>query len=81
MTIIVDHINTIFNTYYGVRLNQDGKDLIKKWIDKYSVDDVLEAVEMAFETFDDAITVLMAMGIILHQRQKLKDYFVDLRVL
>jgi hypothetical protein len=81
MTIIVDHINTIFNTYYGVRLNQDGKDLIKKWIDKYSVDDVLEAVEMAFEKFDDAITILMAMGIILHQRQKLKDYFVDLRVL
>ena len=81
MTIIVDHINTIFNSYYGVRLNQDGKELIKKWIDKYSVDEVLEACEIAFETYDDAITILMAMGIILHQRQKLKDYFVNVRVL
>ena len=81
MKIIVDHINTIFNSYYGVRLNQNGRNLIKKWIDKYSLDDVLEACEMAFEMFDDAITILMAMGIILHQRQKLKDYFVDLRVL
>lgn len=81
MTLIVDHINTIFNSYYGVRLNQDGKELIKKWIDKYSVDDVLEACEIAFETYDDAITILMAMGLILHQRQKLSKYFVNLEVL
>lgn len=81
MQLIIDHIDTLFKSYYGAKLNHEGKELIKKWVDQYSIDDVLEACEIAFDTYDDERTILMAMGVILHQRQKLKDYFVDLKVL
>lgn len=73
-----EHMEDMFDNYFGVRLKETCQELIDAWEERYSSEEIEMAIDISCERYEDAITALEKIGGILYNRAKTRrQYFKD----
>lgn len=75
---IFEYMDDMFNEYFDVNLKDECQNLISRWEEIYSDEEIKIAISISCERYQDATTALSKIGGILYNRAKLhKKYFKD----
>lgn len=72
---VFDYVKSLFKETYDVELKQTGKVVFDKWAIEYGCDEVVTAVEIACEQYDDPKTAIHKIEGILYNRRKVEELF------
>lgn len=76
--MIFEYAADMFLSYYGVTLRKSREQEFDYLCDKYGQSEVKEAIYIACEKYNDAVTALCRIPGILYNRRKIKErFFVD----
>ena len=57
-----EYMEDMFENYFGVKLNDNCKRLIDKWLNQYNSYEIENAIYIACENYEDYITAFQKIG-------------------